>query len=139
MNLQPPLKLFTLESANRLLPSVRGRLAELRASHREILALQGRVDIEELAGTDPAGHLTDAARNRIAELNETLLKTMETFEEQFEDFTALGCELKDLAKGLVDFYTMRDGTLAYLCWHDGEESIRYWHPLEGGFSARQEL
>src|ERR1043166_5834976 len=127
MNLQPPLKLFTLESANRLLPSVRGRLAEMRASHREILAIQGRVDIEEMAGTDPAGQLSDAARERIAELNEALLKTMETFEEQLENFNALGCELKDLAQGLVDFYTMRGGRLAYLCWHDGEDEIRYWH------------
>lgn len=139
MNLQPPLKVFTLEAANRMLPSVRARLTELRASHREILALQGRVDIEELAGTDAAGQLTDEARNRIAELNETLLKTMETFEEQIENFSALGCELKDLTQGLVDFYTMRDGTLAYLCWREGEESIQYWHPLEGGFAAREEL
>ncbi len=139
MNLQPPLKLFTLEAANRLLPSVRGRLTDLRASHREILALQGRVDIEELAGTDGAGQLSDGARTRIAELNELLLKTMETFEEQLENFHALGCELKDLARGLVDFYTMREGELAYLCWHEGEDEIRYWHTLEGGFGAREAL
>ena len=64
---------------------------------------------------------------------------METFDEQLEDFHALGCELKDLARGLVDFYTMHEGTLAYLCWHEGEDAVRFWHPLEGGFGARQEL
>jgi len=139
MNLQPLLKLFTLETANRLLPSVRGRLTELRASHREILALQGRVDIEEMSGTDPAGVLSDAARECIAELNESLLKTMETFEEQMENFHALGCELKDLGRGLVDFYTMHEGELAYLCWHEGEDEIMFWHSLEGGFGAREPL
>jgi hypothetical protein len=64
---------------------------------------------------------------------------MESFEEQKDNFDALGCELKDLAQGLVDFYTMRDGTLAYLCWREGEDVIQYWHPLEGGFAAREEL
>ena len=139
MNLQPPLKLFTLEAANRILPSVQARLADLRASHREILALQTRVDIEELSGSDAQGHLTEAARTSIGELNEVLLRTMETFDEQLEDFHALGCELKDLARGLVDFYTMHEGALAYLCWHEGEDAVRFWHPLEGGFGARQEL
>ena len=42
----------------------------------------------------------------------------------------LGCVLKDLAQGLVDFYVMREGELVFLCWKQGEERIRFWHPLE---------
>ena len=139
MNLQPPLKLFTVDSANRLLPAVRARLTELRETHRSILALQGRVDIEELAGSDPEGRLSDAARAAIAALNESLIGAMQTFDDQIGEFHSLGCELKDLDRGLVDFYTIRDGALAYLCWEDGEDDIRFWHPLEGGYGARQEL
>ncbi|MEK7766581.1 MAG: DUF2203 domain-containing protein [bacterium] len=139
VNLQPPLKLFTVEAANRLLPGIRARLAELRAAHKTILALQGKVDIEELTGAGRDGVLSENAQTVIAALHTDLERRMESFEESLEEFHALGCELKDLGKGLVDFYTMRGGELALLCWQDGEESIAFWHPLEGGYGARQPL
>ncbi len=139
MNLQPPLKLFTVESANRLLPSIKARLAEMRVTHREILDLQGKVDIEEMTGFDTEGKLSDQAREHITKLNAELLKKMETFEEQLEDFHSLGCELKDLERGLVDFYTRRDGVLVYLCWLEGEDEIKFWHSLQEGFAAREPL
>jgi hypothetical protein len=139
MSLQPPLKLFSVEEANRLLPGITTRLAEMRATMKRIQALQGKVDIEELTGTDGDGKLTESARDRIVELNEALWHEMDTMESQYEEFQALGCELKDLERGLVDFYTRRNGHLCYLCWQEGEDEIRYWHPLEGGFQARQPL
>jgi hypothetical protein len=127
---EPPLKVFTREAANRLLPGIRARLAELRAAHKAILALQGKVDIEEMTGGPAA---------RMAELNTDLVRSMEGFEEQLEEFHALGCELKDLDRGLVDFYTMRGGELSFLCWEEGEDEIQFWHPLEGGYGAREPL
>jgi hypothetical protein len=27
----------------------------------------------------------------------------------------------------------------FLCWKLGEDEIRYWHTLDGGFAGRQEL
>ena len=139
MNLQPPLKLFTVESANRLLPAIQARLAEMRVTHGEILRLQGKVDIEEMTGGSADGKLSRQVQQQITKLNEAVLKHMETFEEQLEDFHALGCELKDLSRGLVDFYTLRNGGLAYLCWVEGENEIEFWHSLEGGFAARRPL
>ena len=51
----------------------------------------------------------------------------------------LGVELKDPLQGLVDFRTYLDGQEAYLCWKLGEDEISWWHPLDGGFDARQSL
>ena len=139
MSLQPPLRLFSLDEANRMIPGLKARLKALRTAWKDVQALQGRVDIEELTGADGKGGLTEPARSRILELNEDLLRRMESFEEQLEEFQSLGCELKDLDQGLVDFYSRRNGQLCYLCWQDGEEEIRFWHSLEGGFTARQPL
>lgn len=130
MTPEPPARVFSVEAANRLLPGIRARLAELREAHREILALQGKVDIEELTG---------GGAEKIAALQAELEPKIEHFAELLENFHALGCELKDLSRGLVDFYTMREGRLAYLCWEDGEDEIRFWHPLEDGFTAREPL
>src|SRR3989442_5797988 len=139
MSLQPPLKLFTVEDANRLLPAVRARLTDLRATHREILALETKVDIEELTGAGSQGRPDAGTVARMEALNEAVRGAIETYREQLEEFSSLGCELKDLEQGLVDFYSRRNGQLIYLCWHEGEEEIRYWHQLEGGFGAREPL
>jgi hypothetical protein len=34
---------------------------------------------------------------------------------------------------------MREGRPVFLCWQLGEEDIRFWHELEGGFAGRQPL
>ena len=47
--------------------------------------------------------------------------------------------LRDLDRGLVDFPSLRDGREVYLCWHEGEQEIEYWHDLETGFSGREPL
>ena len=51
-----------------------------------------------------------------------------------------GIEIKDLDKGLIDFPTIREnGEEVYLCYMLGERTILAWHPLEGGFPARQPI
>ena len=47
--------------------------------------------------------------------------------------------LKDPRTGLVDFRSVRDGRVVYLCWRLGEDRIRYWHDLDAGFAGRQPL
>ena len=56
--------------------------------------------------------------------------------QQLED---LGCLLKDLTTGLVDFYGTRRGELVFLCWKLGEDRIRFWHGLDEGYTGRQPL
>ena len=51
----------------------------------------------------------------------------------------IGCEVKDVQTGLVDFRAMRDGRAVYLCWRLGEEDIAFWHELDAGFAGRQPL
>lgn len=139
METEPPRKLFTPGSANRMLPAIRERLVKLRTVHRTLLSLQGKVDIEELAGTDAAGVVSEAAKAKIAEYEGPIREAAGAFEEQIEEFHALGCELKDLEQGLVDFYALREGKLVFLCWHEGEDEVAFWHPLEGGYAGRQPL
>ena len=50
-----------------------------------------------------------------------------------------GCVLKDLDRGLLDFYALSGDRLIFLCWQLGESEIAHWHTLEGGFAGRQPL
>ena len=51
----------------------------------------------------------------------------------------MGVLLKDADKGLCDFPYIKDGRMVYLCWHLGEDTIRYWHDVEAGFAGREPL
>jgi hypothetical protein len=52
---------------------------------------------------------------------------------------ALGIEVKDIERGLIDFRHQREGRDVYLCWMLGEQDIAWWHPVETGFAGRQPL
>lgn len=51
----------------------------------------------------------------------------------------MGIEVKDLALGLIDFRSIREGREVYLCWKLGEEHVSYWHELDTGYAGRQPL
>ena len=50
-----------------------------------------------------------------------------------------GCILRDVDTGLVDFFSIQNGTVVFLCWKKGEDSIKYWHSIHDGFAGRQLL
>src|SRR5207245_11041554 len=56
-----------------------------------------------------------------------------------DDVHGLGCELKDLHRGLVDFPARVGNEVAYLCWQRGERAIGWWHTLDTGFAGRKAL
>ena len=128
------IKFFTLDEANALLPKVRQQLLLLREVRKRIVGLQAKVDIEELtfSGTAPD-------RRKVDELLRLIETDVQTFHRTLEAFQALGCELKDLERGLVDFYSMRGNDVVYLCWMDGEDGIEWWHPLDTGVKGRLPL
>jgi hypothetical protein len=56
-----------------------------------------------------------------------------------ENIQEMGCQLKDIETGLVDFPTLYRGEEVYLCWKLGESSIGFWHHVKDGFRGRQPI
>lgn len=126
------IKLFTLVEANGLLPRIRELLVSLRESRRKIMGLQAKVDIEEITASELD---TKAMDGLLSDLG----SEMEAFHGSLAELQGLGCELKDLDRGLVDFYSVRGNDVVYLCWMDGESGIGWWHPLDTGLKGRAPL
>ncbi len=130
-----PQRLFTIEEANALLPALRELLAETQARKRELDTASALLETE-LERSSGNGHGMSAemavARGKTQEEARALEALLGRIDE-------LGCELKGIDEGLIDFRSMRDGRVVYLCWRLGEESIGYWHDLETGFAGRQPL
>jgi hypothetical protein len=124
------MKLFTLEEANELLPSIIPRLESIQALY-------------EILGTmrEPARAAAQSARfGGGMEGGSAYVKTLYEIGKITTEFSELGVELKDYSTGLIDFPSLRNDRIVYLCWKLGEpKSIEWWHETDAGFAGRQPL
>ncbi len=123
------MKTFSLDEANALIPQIAELLEEL-ASERDQLANMG-AKLETL--------IQHANGNGGNKAGSEYAMVLQSFNAHLSFFQDLGCDLKDLDQGLVDFLSYRDGKLIYLCWRRGEDQVRYWHDLDTGYGGRQPL
>jgi len=134
-----PSKIFTVEEANRELGVVRQLIEQLRGLQHSIFETNQQLDeaVRHLAQGN--GYPLEESRKNIERLTQHQLHLIQAFQSALQQLQDTGCVLKDLTQGLVDFYAMREGTLVFLCWRMGEETIRFWHRPEDGFAGRQPL
>jgi len=130
-------KIFSVEEANNALPKIKKILSELRHLRETIESKKVEMDLLEIVGVSKKDSVSQ--KTGMSKEMEMLNQLAVTFNRHLETLENLGCQVKDLNQGLVDFFTVRDGKLAYLCWKEGENTIQFWHSLEGGFRGRKPL
>ena len=124
------VRYFSLDEANACLPRLQELLTELLATRNALLD----------ASPELVSVLDKAATNGGSQRASEILVDFERIERVIKEIRAIGCTLKDLDSGLVDFLHQRsDGTEIYWCWKLGEPQIAYWHALDTGFSGRQPI
>ena len=126
-----------MNEAQTLLPVVEALLKKAQAAatraaeiELEMQALSQRIFLSGGMHVD----VVTAARRR-AEHE----KTMQEAKDTLAEFEAIGVQLKDLEKGLLDFPCVVEGKTVLLCWKLGEKEIGYWHSEEDGFAGRKRL
>lgn len=130
-----PARLFTLEQANAMLPLVRAIAGDLKTLAGEVLERRERLaTLLSAREARPGDPYSDELLAQQAELQ----RDVERLQEYIDELRQLGVEAKG-PQGLVDFPTLIDGRVAYLCWQVGEPEIQFWHELEAGFRGRQPL
>ena len=122
-------KHFNVEEATALLPELREILGHIKTLRDKlVIDVEGALPVIRKMKENGGGHEANAYLDRVQELNGRLRRLGE-----------LGVQIKDVDKGLVDFPAWRGDQEIFLCWHLGEEAIRFWHTIESGFSGRQPL
>lgn len=126
--------LYTLEEARAMLPRVIPILKRMVEMAQTVRGQQAAVAAAARGVTADGHALADpfAKSNAVEGLEQA-------FDEALGLMRAWGIEIKDAERGLIDFYAERDGDVVYLCFLLGEEDIRFWHTLEGGFAGRRPL
>src|SRR5260370_15558577 len=130
-------RFFTIQQAERLLPEVESTIRDA------ISAKSGYEQAEEemqnfsrrimMLGGVVVDHTRVLEHRDRRESSALLLKAaMEKIEE-------IGCLVKDLDIGLIDFPTLLRGEEVYLCWKMGESGIDYWHGVPAGSHTRKAI
>ena len=130
------LKVFTVEEANKLIPRLTGQIKELKDLHREVLAKEVEIDTLELLYPGPEEGKPSAEVGREVQAYNEMLTT---FYRLIDEIHGRGCFLKDIGTGLVDFYSLHEGRVVYLCWKLGEEEVGHWHEVGRGYAYRQPI
>lgn len=130
-------RFFTLLEAEGFLPEVERLLRssiqakqDYESGDAELNQIAQRITL--MGGVTIKREEVVASRTRKDSSARVLKAAMERIEE-------IGCQVKDLETGLIDFPTLYRDREVYLCWKLGESSIRFWHHIEDGFRGRQPI
>lgn len=125
------MRIFTIDEANGLLPSVRTIVANIRKAHRSLAKYRNEAKKAAEAADQGGGGVVNGAHYAF------LVTSLTTAMGALED---LGVQLKDFDRGLVDFPSIRDGRVVLLCWQLGEgDQLEWWHDVDAGFAGRTRL
>jgi hypothetical protein len=125
-------KLFSADEANSLIPRLQVLIRDLQDNAGSL-----RERIHELAADDDK---IDSMRlQQIVELHPELKGAASRMAEIVGEIEELGCFLKDIDLGLIDFASEMDDDVVFLCWQYGEQRVLAWHSIDSGFGQRRPL
>jgi hypothetical protein len=118
----------TLDEARALLPRVRQWLQALQAGMEQFNQYEKRLRSLGQGGADLGGPTVNDWTRLMVEISEL-----------FAEFQSRQILIKDLARGLVDFPSLKGDKEIFLCWELDEEDIHHWHDLDSGYAGREPL
>ncbi len=121
-------KHYTRDEARALLPSIRNWLARLEQLQPQCEKLDRRLAALISPGRDLGGHVVNDWTQAHAEFARLRL-----------EFDQREIQVKDLARGLIDFPAVIGGKEVFLCWEKDERDIEFWHDLDAGYAGRERL
>lgn len=129
------VRYFTVPEAQALLPRLRETLEALRRTRDEAMLKKTQIEMlwKRLDAGEPVLAAVGAEQTQLDALAGRLSAIGHDVEE-------IGCILRDVDAGLVDFPArVRGGRTVFLCWRLGEPAIAFWHGTGEGFAGRKPL
>ena len=132
-----PQKIFSIAEANQLLPTIERLLNNVQqkqeqyAQRHDILFMHELITHAEMK--NPASQVNHPDLDReISELEEAVAD----LEKDLDKIRELGCVVRSIENGLIDFLGELKGKKVYFCWKRGEKSIQYYRDLDGDCKER---
>lgn len=132
------ITLFTSEEATELALELKPELERLAAIKAQLDRLEVRVGVLKLT-VSAGGSAKSPEASELREIQSTRARLASEIATGVDSIHKRGCLLKDLERGLLDFYALSGDRLVFLCWKRDEPEVSHWHSLEEGFSGRKRL
>lgn len=114
-----------------------GRILQMKVQVRTVYA-----QLEEV-GFAPGGDDFDIAPDgaSVAVINglTTLKMLIDALKVEVNALNDVGCLIKDMDEGIVDWYASRGDRDVLLCWKLGEKEVAFWHDPDTGFAGRRPI
>jgi hypothetical protein len=125
----PSKKLFTLDEANAFVP----QLLDLVPKIQKLLASLNN-NFPDIKNARDKAKWNGGSDQGVDYLNAVL-----KYNDLMRKIEEMGCEVKGIREGLIDFPSLREGREVYLCWRMPEKEILFWHDLNAGFTGRKPI
>ena len=122
-------KLFTLDEANAFVPQLLDLVPRIQK-----LSISLNNDFPDIKNAREKAKWNGGSDQGVDYLNAVL-----KYNDLMHRIEGMGCEVKGIREGLVDFPSLREGREVYLCWRMPEKEILFWHDLNTGFSGRKPI
>ena len=125
----PSKKLFTLDEANAFVPQLLDLVPRIQK-----LSISLNNDFPDIKNAREKAKWNGGSDQGVDYLNAVL-----KYNDLMHRIEGMGCEVKGIQEGLVDFPSLREGREVYLCWRMPVKEILFWHDLNTGFSGRKPI
>ena len=125
----PSKKLFTLKEANGFVPQLLDLVPKIQK-----LSVSLSNDFPDIKNAREKAKWSGGSEQGLG-----YIKTVLKYNNLMSKIEEIGCEVKGIREGLVDFPSIREGKEVYLCWRMPEKEILFWHDLNAGFSGRKPI
>jgi hypothetical protein len=122
-------KLFTLDEANAFVPQLLDLVPRIQK-----LSVSLNDDFPDIKNARDKAKWNGGSEQGVDYLNAVL-----KYNDLMHKIEGMGCEVKGIREGLIDFPSLREGREVYLCWRMPEKEILFWHDLNTGFSGRKPI
>ncbi|HLC70742.1 MAG TPA: DUF2203 domain-containing protein [Candidatus Nanoarchaeia archaeon] len=125
-----PKHYLTVDHAQHLLPLIQKKMDKLRI-------LQEAIDLLEDLEVEFNDFVVDYHYN--LKIEKEYFRLQHEFYKILEELESVGCLVKDIEEGLVDFVHQHNGEDVFLCWKEGEQKVRFWHDIGEGYEERKPI
>ena len=125
----PSKKLFTLDEANAFVPQLLDLVPKIQK-----LSASLNNNFPDIKNARDKAKWNGGSDQGVDYLNAVL-----KYNDLMRKIEEMGCEVKGIREGLIDFPSLREGREVYLCWRMPEKEILFWHDLNAGFTGRKPI
>ena len=130
-------KIISIEEANRMLPLMRGIVADIMSKWKAIIEKRAELECLEKNSRDyETGCVAADSENALRDVKLELNNLIDRINSYIREVENLGCFVEEFKRGVVNFPSLCNGRKVFLCWQPGDLNVGYWHELDETFNDR---